>query len=201
MAAYEEKTGGRVLAIPHNGNLSNGLMFDDVTLTGRSPSIRTTPSAARRWEPIYEVTQIKGDGEAHPMLSPDDDFADYETWDRGTSAPCQGKGHDPARVCPRSAQAGPPVSAGLGANPFKFGMVGSTDTHTSLSDRRRNEFLRQGDDGRALSRSGAARRKDHRRTAGPGRPRLRDPALQERSPPASPRSGPRETPARNSGTR
>ncbi len=72
MAAYEGETGDRLLAIPHNGNLSNGLMFDAVTLTDRRPLDRDYAERRMRWEPIYEVTQIKGDGETHPSLSPND---------------------------------------------------------------------------------------------------------------------------------
>jgi hypothetical protein len=83
MADYETKTGGKLLAIPHNGNLSNGLMFDDVTLSGQ-PLTADYAERRQRWEPIYEITQIKGDGEAHPMLSPQDEFADYYTWDGGS---------------------------------------------------------------------------------------------------------------------
>lgn len=86
MARYENKTGGQVLAIPHNGNLSNGLMFDDRTLSRKSLS-RDYAERRMRWEPIYEVTQIKGDGEAHPALSTNDEFADYGTWDKGSFGP------------------------------------------------------------------------------------------------------------------
>lgn len=79
---YAKNTGGRALAIPHNGNLSNGKMFDDVTFSG---ALLTAEYARRRqrWEPLYEVTQIKGDGETHPLLSTRDEFADYYRWDRG----------------------------------------------------------------------------------------------------------------------
>jgi hypothetical protein len=80
--AYEEKTGGSLLAIPHNGNLSNGRMFSVLDFTG-NPLTRQYAETRAKWEPIYETTQIKGDGEAHPFLSPDDEFADYETWDKG----------------------------------------------------------------------------------------------------------------------
>ena len=82
LGTYEEKTGGQVLAIPHNGNLSNGIMFPIIdTFTGKSFD-RAYAETRAKWEPLYEATQIKGDGEAHPFLSPDDEFADYETWDR-----------------------------------------------------------------------------------------------------------------------
>jgi hypothetical protein len=83
MARYERKTGGEVLAIPHNGNLSNGIMFPmEVQSDGEALDVKYVRERDK-WEPLYEVTQIKGDGETHPFLSPDDEFADYETWDIG----------------------------------------------------------------------------------------------------------------------
>ena len=77
MAAYENKTGGKVLAIPHNGNWSNGMMFQLETVKGK-PLHKAYAEARSKWEPVYEVTQMKGDGEAHPFLSPTDEFADFE---------------------------------------------------------------------------------------------------------------------------
>jgi Protein of unknown function (DUF3604) len=82
MKIVEEKTGGHVLAIPHNGNLSNGLMFDDVKLKTKKPLDEAYARNRARWEPVVEVTQPKGTGEAHPFLSPDDDFADFELIDK-----------------------------------------------------------------------------------------------------------------------
>ncbi len=79
---YEAETGGRLLAIPHNGNLSNGLMFALETFSGE-PLTRAYAERRHRWEPLCEVTQTKGDGEAYPSLSPEDELADYETWDKG----------------------------------------------------------------------------------------------------------------------
>ena len=90
MAAYEDKTGGNVLAIPHNGNLSNGIMFAVETLSGE-PLTRDYAERRMKWEPLYEITQIKGDGEAHPALSPNDEFADYGTWDKGNLPGTQAK--------------------------------------------------------------------------------------------------------------
>ena len=133
MAAYEEKTGGRVLALAHNGNLSNGLMFDKVTLTTRRPLDRDYAQRRARWEPMYEVTQIKGDGEAHPLLSPDDEFADYGTWDRGSFGAAKEPDMIPREYAREALKRGLQYQKDLGANPFKFGMVGSTDTHTSLA--------------------------------------------------------------------
>jgi len=141
MAAYEKKTGGRVLAIPHNGNLSNGLMFDDVTFTGKKLT-RAYAKSRMRWEPVYEVTQIKGDGEAHPSLSPNDEFADYGTWDKGSFGP-EPKTKDmlPREYAREALKRGLKYEKTLGTNPFKFGMVGSTDTHTSLSTTEENNYF------------------------------------------------------------
>jgi hypothetical protein len=134
MAAYEQKTGGKVLAIPHNGNLSNGLMFDDVTLTSKKPLDRDYAQRRMRWEPIYEVTQMKGDGEAHPLLSTRDEFADFERWDRGSFG-AQPKTKDmlPREYAREALKRGLAYEAKLGVNPFKFGIIGSTDSHTSLA--------------------------------------------------------------------
>jgi len=142
MAAYETKTGGRVLAIPHNGNLSNGLMFDDVTLTGKKPIDRDYAVQRMRWEPVYEVTQMKGDGEAHPSLSPNDEFADYGTWDKGSFGP-EPKTKDmlPREYAREALKRGLKYEETLGVNPFKFGMIGSTDTHTSLATTEENNYF------------------------------------------------------------
>ena len=83
----EKKTGSRLLAIPHNGNLSMGLMFDDVTLTTKKPIDRDYAERRMRWEPLYETTQMKGDGETHPALSPSDEFANFERWDKSSFGP------------------------------------------------------------------------------------------------------------------
>ena len=141
MAAYEEETGDRLLAIPHNGNLSNGLMFDAVTLTDRTPLDRDYAERRMRWEPIYEVTQIKGDGEAHPSLSPNDEFADYGTWDRGSFAAAKDPDMIPREYAREALKQGLAWDAKLGANPFKFGMIGSTDSHTGLATTQEDNFF------------------------------------------------------------
>jgi hypothetical protein len=141
MAAYEAQTGGRVLAIPHNGNLSNGLMFSDVTFSGKKLS-REYAEKRTRWEPVYEVTQMKGDGEAHPLLSPNDEFADYGTWEKGSFGP-EPKTPDmlPREYAREAYKRGLKYEARLGANPFKFGMIGSTDSHTSLATYEENNYF------------------------------------------------------------
>ena len=141
MANYEESTGGTVLAIAHNGNLSNGLMFPVERLNGQ-PVDRGYAEARARFEPLYEVTQIKGDGEAHPFLSPNDEFADYGTWDKADIAGFKAKEdwmlqYEYARS---ALQIGMQLEQKLGVNPFKFGMIGSTDAHTSLATTREENF-------------------------------------------------------------
>ena len=133
LAAYEKKTGGRVLAIPHNGNLSNGLMFDVETLSGVALT-REYATQRQRWEPLYETTQIKGDGEAHSFLSPDDEFADYETWDLGNLDMSQAKTKEmlPGDYLRSGLKRGLEFEHNLGVNPYKYGQVGSTDSHTSM---------------------------------------------------------------------
>jgi hypothetical protein len=132
---YEAKTGGSALALAHNGNLSNGIMFPvDKQYTGRKLDGKYVEERAR-WEPLYEVTQIKGDGETHPYLSPDDAFADYETWDAGNLDLSEAKRDDMLQYeYARSAlKNGLLLEKRLGTNPYKFGMVGSTDSHTALA--------------------------------------------------------------------
>jgi len=136
MERYEEKTGGKVLALAHNGNLSNGIMFPVETnpATGKPLSANYTKERMR-WEPLYEVTQIKGDGETHPFLSPNDEFAGYEIWDQGNLNLSVVKSdkmlqYEYAREALKN---GLKLEAKLGTNPYKFGMVGSTDAHTALA--------------------------------------------------------------------
>jgi hypothetical protein len=142
LTAYEEKTGGKLLAIPHNGNLSNGQMFPLVDFGGK-PIARAYAEERSRWEPIYEVTQIKGDGEAHPYLSPDDEFADYETWDKGNLNLSEAKTSEMLQYeYGRSGlKVGLLLEKKTGVNPYKFGMVGSTDSHTSLVTTEEENFF------------------------------------------------------------
>ncbi len=136
MDAYEKSTGGKVLAIPHNANLSNGLMF---MMTDPSGGPMSAAYARRRaaHEPVVEITQIKGDSEAHPFLSPNDEFAGYGTagWDLNNLLNSQPtKPGDYAGSYVREAlKRGLLIEQRTGVNPYKFGVIGSTDAHTSLS--------------------------------------------------------------------
>ena len=142
MQDYESKIGGRVLAIPHNGNLSAGKMFALKDFAG-SPLTEDYAIKRMRWEPIVETTQIKGDSETHPALSPDDEFADFETWDLGNLIVTKRTNPELMRFeYSRSAlKLGLAQGQALGANPFKFGMIGATDSHTSFSNAEENNYL------------------------------------------------------------
>ena len=138
---YQRETGGEVMAIPHNGNVSNGLMFATETLSG-GPLTQEYARQRAYWEPLYEVTQVKGDGETHPFLSPNDEFADFETWDDDNIARTVAKTnamlkHEYARS---ALKLGLQLQSKLGANPFGFGMIGSTDDHTALATADDNNF-------------------------------------------------------------
>jgi hypothetical protein len=136
LQAYEDKTGGDVTAIPHNGNLSNGMMFalQDDFADGAAYDAEYAKTR-QKWERLYEATQLKGDGESHPSLSNEDEFADYETWDWGNLDLSEAKTPAmlPAEYARSGLLGGLQLQARLGANPFKFGLVGGTDNHVGLS--------------------------------------------------------------------
>jgi hypothetical protein len=142
LQAYEDKTGGQVMAIAHNGNWSSGRMFEMTRFDG-SALDRSYAETRMRWEPVYEMTQIKGDGETHPLLSPDDEFADYETWDVGnlsfsravTSAML------PGSYARSGLMRGLHFKAEIGVNPFQFGQIGAGDNHTGLPGQEEVQFM------------------------------------------------------------
>ena len=142
LQAYENETNGRVMAIPHNGNLSAGQMFALDDLDGK-PLTKDYAERRMRWEPLVETTQIKGDSEAHPVLSPEDEFADFETWDLGNLIVTKRTTPELMRhEYSRSAlKLGLAQLQKLGANPFKFGMIGATDSHTSFSNAEEDNYL------------------------------------------------------------
>jgi hypothetical protein len=143
MAAYEAKTGGNVLAIAHNGNLSNGRMFPVVESFTGKPVDKEYAEQRARWERLYEATQIKGDGEAHPFMSPTDEFAAFERWDKGNLDLSELKKNEMLQYeYARSAlKNGLKLENELGVNPYKFGMIGSTDSHTGLAAIEQDNFF------------------------------------------------------------
>jgi len=142
MAATEEKTKSEVLAIAHNGNVSNGLMFPMVEAFGKKLDKDYVETRAR-WERLYEVTQTKGTGETHPFLSPNDEFANFEIWDKGNLDGTAAKKKEMLEFeYARSAMInGMKLQAQLGTNPYKFGLVGSTDAHTGLAAIEEDNFF------------------------------------------------------------
>ena len=143
MTTYEEKTGGDLLAIAHNGNLSNGIMFPlEEQYDSKKLDLEYVNERAK-WEPLYETTQIKGDGETHALLSPDDEFADYETWDVGNLDLSAAKtdGMLAGEYAREALKRGLILEKQFGTNPYKFGQIGSTDSHTALSTAQEDNFF------------------------------------------------------------
>ena len=143
MAAYEDKTGGSVLAIAHNGNLSNGRMFPIIESFTGKPVDKEYAEQRAKWERLYEASQTKGDGETHPALSPNDEFANFERWDFGNLDGSVAKTPDMLEFeYARSAlRNGLKLEKQLGTNPYKFGMVASTDAHTGLAAVEEDNFF------------------------------------------------------------
>ncbi|MDG2281035.1 MAG: DUF3604 domain-containing protein [Flavicella sp.] len=139
---YEKNTNGQVLAIPHNGNLSNGIMFMETAVDGRDFD-KTYVDRRIQWEPLYEITQIKGDGEAHPFLSPNDEFADFENWAFGNLDLSVAKTNDMLKgeYAREALKSGLKLKVKLGTNPYKFGFIGSTDSHTTLATADQDNFF------------------------------------------------------------
>jgi hypothetical protein len=142
MDAYQQKTGGSVLAIAHNGNLSNGQMFPVVEALGKPIDAEYAATRAR-WERLYEMTQTKGTGEAHPYLSPNDEFADFELWDKGNLDGSVAKTKDmlEGEYARSGLKLGLKLEERLGTNPYKFGMIGSSDAHTGLAAMEEDNFF------------------------------------------------------------
>ena len=140
---YEATTNGAVLATAHNGNLSNGIMFPvDAQYTGRKLDELYVKERAK-WERMYETTQNFGDGETHPQLSPRDEFADYGTWDLANLDVSEAKADDMLQYeyAREALKNGLALEAKLGTNPYKFGLQGGTDFHTSLASTDEDNFF------------------------------------------------------------
>jgi hypothetical protein len=144
MDAYEKSTGGRVLAIPHNSNLSNGLMFE-LTQPGGGPMTADYARRRARLEPVVEITQIKGDSEAHPFLSPNDEFSGYGVagWEMNNLLSNQPKVSSmyAGEYVREALKRGLALEAQTGVNPYKFGLIGSTDSHTALATADEDQFF------------------------------------------------------------
>jgi len=138
----EQSTGTRLMAIPHNSNISKGYMFDDTTLRGQPISADYARQRAR-WEPIVEVTQIKGDSETRSEFSPQDEFADFENYDHYIQLAEKGQEEfnpSPADYIRPALKKGLVIEQKVGVNPYKFGMIGSTDSHSGLASPEEDNF-------------------------------------------------------------
>ncbi|NCF51402.1 DUF3604 domain-containing protein [Gammaproteobacteria bacterium] len=159
------ESGADFLAIPHNSNISGGLMFPLVDSFGEGVD-KAYATQRMRWEPVVEMTQIKGDSETHPRLSPNDEFADFETYEHliaaeGVEARSMfsdgflGELSEADRAIiesqeKRIVENGDYVRTALlrglvldsrdRGNPYKFGMIGSTDSHTGMASAEEDNF-------------------------------------------------------------
>jgi hypothetical protein len=134
-----EKTGAEFVSIPHNSNISKGYMFAETTLRGEPYDAELAATRAR-WESVAEISQIKGDSETHPAVSPDDPFADFETYTHYIQ-------NDPPPYNPQAGDyirsallRGLAIEQNVGVNPFRFGVIGSTDSHTSMASAEEPNF-------------------------------------------------------------
>ena len=138
-----ERTGASFTAIPHNSNISGGLMFNDVDSEGR-PITAEYARTRMKWEQVVEVTQIKGDSETDPILSPNDEFAAFEPFSHAIDAEALAEGTKaavgPGDFVRSGLLRGLALEAKVGVNPYKFGMIGSTDAHTGMSSAEEDNF-------------------------------------------------------------
>ena len=148
----QRKLGLQVVAIPHNGNISNGLMFDGEKTYAGATITRSYAERRMRNEPLFEIVQEKGSSDTHPSLSPNDELADFETY---TMMLGQGQTAKFAKgsYLRQAYGVGQEISARIGANPFKYGIEAGTDNHNAMSST--EEFNFQGPNGRITDRAQA----------------------------------------------
>jgi len=132
------KRGIEAIAIPHNGNVSNGLMYDWVDSDGKPI---TKAYALRRAlnEPLTEIVQTKGQSETDPILSPNDEYANFEVYETLLTKTIKGKPH--GSYIREAYGRGLVLDARTGANPYKYGVVGGSDLHGGLSDSHEDTFF------------------------------------------------------------
>ena len=131
--------GRDALAIPHNSNASNGMMFDTVTMAGE-PLDADYASTRMRNEPVVEVTQVKGTSETHPLLSPNDEFAAFEIFEYMVGSAERITKFEGGYV--RDAlMTGLELQQKQGFNPYRFGLVGATDSHNGGGSYSEDNYL------------------------------------------------------------
>ena len=139
LAETRDRTGARFIAIPHNSNISKGYMYGKTTLKGE-PITAAYAQQRIAWEPISEATQIKGDSETHPSLSPQDEFADFETYTHYIQQEKQAYAATPADYIRSGLKRGLAIEQAVGVNPYRFGLIGSTDSHSGLASAEEDNF-------------------------------------------------------------
>jgi len=135
----QAETGARFVAMPHNSNISKGYMYAETTLKGQ-PITAEYATRRMRWEPISEATQIKGDSETHPVVSPDDEFADFETYSHYIQQEFQEYKPTAADYIRGALKTGLALEQKIGVNPYQFGLIGSTDSHSGLASAEEDNF-------------------------------------------------------------
>jgi hypothetical protein len=133
------RNGATLLAIPHNANASDGLMFSVQTYTDK-PFTKEYISTRARNEPLYEITQIKGTSETHPDLSPNDEFAGFEQWDYTLSADALRPTHRKGSFARQALLDGLSFAAKGMGNPFHYGFIGDSDTHNAAATNEENNY-------------------------------------------------------------
>ncbi len=139
LEATSAATGAGFTAIPHNSNISKGMMFAETSLRGEGLDANTIAQRGK-WERVVEITQIKGDSETHPLFSPGDPFADFENYPFYIQRRWTEYQPRPGDFIRPALGLGLQVEKRQGQNPFQFGVIGSSDSHTGLSSFEENNF-------------------------------------------------------------
>ena len=124
--------GATLLAVPHNGNASDGMMFDLVDSDGNAIT-KAYSEMRMKNEPLYEISQIKGTSETHPDLSPNDEFAGFEQWDYTLSAITERPKNRKGSFIRQAWKDGLKLESEGAGNPFKYGVIGDSDSHNSAA--------------------------------------------------------------------
>ena len=163
------ENGATLLAVPHNGNASDGMMFSLTDSYGNPISKEYTKDRMLN-EPLYEISQIKGTSETHPDLSPNDEFAGFEQWDYTLSAMTEKPTHRKGSFLRQAYLDGLKLESEGNGNPFKYGIIGDSDTHNAASSNEEDNYT---------GKFGIESNPDHRLNGMPGFPEENNQQLRE----------------------
>jgi hypothetical protein len=135
----QRAAGATLLAIPHNANASDGLMFSAQDSNGKPLDAEYARTRSAN-EPLYEISQIKGTSETHPDLSPNDEFAGFELWDYTLSADSVHPTHRDGSYVRRALLDGMRLERDGKGNPYKYGFIGDTDTHNAAASHEEDNY-------------------------------------------------------------